>query len=117
MSARKCRHCDRNASRPRQLCWRCYYTPGVKELYPPTSKFAKRGIGNYFDANPDKPKAPTDADPGSIEKIRVMSERAERGESIFHERDKYADTYEPVKLMQVKCLLDKMASNKIGDES
>lgn len=38
-----CRHCQKvRANRPRGLCWGCYYTPGVLELYPSTSKFAKR---------------------------------------------------------------------------
>jgi hypothetical protein len=40
--AKVCRHCRRSAvSRPRGLCWGCYYAPGVKDLYPPNSKFAK----------------------------------------------------------------------------
>jgi hypothetical protein len=39
-----CRHCrKRPVNRPCGLCWGCYYAPGVKELYPSTSKFrAKR---------------------------------------------------------------------------
>jgi hypothetical protein len=38
-----CRHCGKKkVNRPRGLCWACYYTPGVKELYPVTSKFAPR---------------------------------------------------------------------------
>ena len=29
-----CRHCsERKVTRPRGLCWKCYYTPGVRELY------------------------------------------------------------------------------------
>ncbi|TXH10615.1 MAG: hypothetical protein E6R03_15180 [Hyphomicrobiaceae bacterium] len=35
-----CRHCCKsNATRPRGLCWSCFYRPGVRELYPVTSKF------------------------------------------------------------------------------
>jgi len=46
MIATRCRHCgNANATRPRGLCWRCYYTPGVKELYPSTSKFGVWGNG------------------------------------------------------------------------
>lgn len=38
-----CRHCQtKKANRPRGLCWPCYYTPGVKELYPSTSKYGRR---------------------------------------------------------------------------
>lgn len=30
-----CRHCQREpANRPRGLGWKCFYSPGVKELYP-----------------------------------------------------------------------------------
>jgi hypothetical protein len=39
-----CRHChERPVSRPLGLCRTCYYTPGVRELYPSTSKFAPKG--------------------------------------------------------------------------
>ena len=31
-----CRHCQRNkAIRPRGLCWKCYYAPGVRDQYAP----------------------------------------------------------------------------------
>lgn len=31
-----CRHCFKKlVCRPRGLCWRCYYTPGVQANYPP----------------------------------------------------------------------------------
>ena len=43
---RICRHCRKCAvTRPRGLCWVCYYTPGVKDLYAaqiPTSGLASR---------------------------------------------------------------------------
>ena len=43
-----CRHCQKSkVNRPRGLCWSCYYTPGVKEQYPSTSKYARRGVGNF----------------------------------------------------------------------
>jgi hypothetical protein len=30
-----CRHCCQYPiGRPRGLCWKCFYTPGVRELYP-----------------------------------------------------------------------------------
>ena len=32
----RCRHChERKVCRPRGLCWRCYYAPGVRDQYPP----------------------------------------------------------------------------------
>lgn len=44
-----CQHCKQGkVSRPRQLCWHCYYAPGVKELYyacPPSECGAGRKKG------------------------------------------------------------------------
>ena len=43
-----CRHCQKvRSNRPRGLCWSCYYTPGVRDLYPSTSKFARRGVSDF----------------------------------------------------------------------
>ena len=40
-----CRHCKKvKANRPRGLCWSCYYSPSVREKYPSTSKFGRRGV-------------------------------------------------------------------------
>ncbi len=83
----KCRHCHRSkSSRPRGLCWACYYTPGIREHYPSESPFARRGIGNF---NGIAPAAdyPTDAYPGSEAKIRILIERAGRQQSLFHPLD------------------------------
>jgi hypothetical protein len=72
-------------NRPRGLCWTCYYTAGVKELYPPTSKYARRGVANFHHAAP-MPE-PTAAPPGTPEKVAVLAARAERGETMFHPDD------------------------------
>ena len=87
-----CIHCGKKKlNRPRGLCWTCYYAPGVKELYPPTSKYARRGVGGDNSSSP-LPAEPTDAMPGSEEKIAVLLARAERGESLFHPGDvRHAD--------------------------
>lgn len=46
---RVCRHCRRCAvNRPRGLCWTCYYTPGVKEQYPFTSRFAPKSTADDY---------------------------------------------------------------------
>ena len=59
-----CRHCHRaSVNRPRGLCWSCYYTPGVRERYPSTSKFARRGVGNF--CGNAQPCEPTAALPGT----------------------------------------------------
>jgi hypothetical protein len=90
VKVRICRHCkdgDKPVNRPRGLCWTCYYTPGVKALYPSTSKFAVRGVGNGQRFRIKLDSAPTMAVPGSIEKVEVMEDRAKRGVAIFHPVD------------------------------
>ena len=91
-----CRHCNRlKVHRPRGLCWTCYYTPGVRELYPSTSKYARRGVGNG--GRSPLPATPTTAPPGSAEKLDVLCEQARRRESLFHPLDKwYLSPLEPL---------------------
>ena len=80
-----CRHCGRSkVCRPRGLCWSCYYTPGVKERFPPVSKFGVRGIGHS--AGRLAP-VPTDAAPGSDEKVAAMAWRVSNGYLPFHPLD------------------------------
>jgi hypothetical protein len=82
-----CQHCHLcPISRPRRLCWGCYYTPGVRELYPSTSKFGRRGYGN-FNGNAPLPAFATEALPGSPEKLAVLAERARRKQCLWHPGD------------------------------
>ena len=82
-----CRNCTKcKVNRPRGLCWSCYYTPGVKELYPSTSKYARRGVGN-FNGNAPLPAAATTAAPGTPEKLAVLELRAKLKQSLFHPED------------------------------
>jgi hypothetical protein len=82
-----CRHCHQSkVNRPRGLCWSCYYSPGVREKYPSTSKFARRGVGNFSGAAP-APPCPTAALPGSAEKVAVLEERARMKLSLWHPDD------------------------------
>lgn len=82
-----CRHCKRTRSnRPRGLCWSCYYKPGVRERYPSTSKFARRGISDFLGKTP-LPQTPTLAPPGTEAKIRILAERASRRETLWHPDD------------------------------
>jgi hypothetical protein len=86
-----CRHCRRNpVGRPRGLCWSCYNTPGVRGIYPSTSKFARQGVGNFCGAGA-LPHAPTAALPGSPEKVAVLEERAERRQQLWHPLDSSPD--------------------------
>lgn len=86
-----CLHCRRRlAVRPRKLCFPCHGTPGVRERYPvAASHHAKRGVGNHNHGR--LPAEPTSAVPGSEEKIRILCERARRGESLFHPLDVHLD--------------------------
>src|SRR5437773_11470261 len=82
-----CRHCNRVPSnRPRGLCWSCYYSPGVREMYPSTSKFARRGVGD-FNGQSRQAAEPTAALPGTPEKVAVLMERARLGLSLWHPLD------------------------------
>jgi hypothetical protein len=82
-----CRHCQRvQSNRPRGLCWSCYYKPGVREMYPSTSKFARRGVGN-FNGQSSLAAQPTSALPGTPEKVAILEERARLGLSLWHPLD------------------------------
>jgi hypothetical protein len=82
-----CRHCQRvRSNRPRGLCWSCYYTPGVREKYPSTSKFARRGVSDFNGASSLAPQ-PTSALPGTPEKVAILEERARLGLALWHPLD------------------------------
>jgi hypothetical protein len=82
-----CRHCQRApVNRPRGLCWVCYYTPGLKNQYPSTSKFGRRGLDDFYGELP-LATLPTRALPGSHEKIAVLQERALCRQSLWHPED------------------------------
>ena len=82
-----CRHCGRvRPSRPRGLCWSCYYTPGVRDQYPSTSKFARRGLED-FNGRVPLPPFPTTAMPGTPDKVAVLEERARMRVALWHPLD------------------------------
>lgn len=96
-----CLHCrEREANRYRGLCSRCYYGLDVRDLYPSDSKYAP----HYDDIGTGLlPEEPTDAEPGSEEKIAVMAARAEVGDELHHPRDrKRTSTTEPYMVMMCK---------------
>jgi len=82
-----CRHCrKRRANKCRNLCWTCYYTPGVRDQYPITSKFGRRScVPDFLRAAPLP--VPTDALPGSPEKVRVLADRYNKGLALHHPLD------------------------------
>lgn len=81
-----CRHCkEKKATRARGLCSRCYHTPGVRDLYPSTSKFARRSMIPLAEIKPCA--VPTIYPPGTAEKVAVLEERALRGVRLWHPED------------------------------
>ncbi len=82
-----CRNCKRVPSnRPRGLCWSCYYRPGVRDRFPSTSKFARRGVDDFTGAAA-LPPMPTGALPGTPAKVAVLEERARLGQALWHPSD------------------------------
>jgi len=82
-----CRHCQHShVNRPRGLCWSCYYAPGVRDQYPSTSKYARRGIGDRTGRVP-MPPSPTWAIPGSPEKVAILEQRAQQRMALWHPSD------------------------------
>lgn len=82
-----CRNCGRTAvSRPRGLCWSCYYRPGIRDLYPSTSRFGHRGIADFF-GQVEMDATPTKALPGTPEKVAVLEQRARLHQSLWHPQD------------------------------
>jgi hypothetical protein len=96
-----CRNCSKcKVNRPRGLCWSCYYSPGVKDRYPSTSKYARRGLGN-FNGNRPLPDRPTAAAPGTPEKLAVIEHRANLRQALFHPYDaKYAGDPRPIEFLR-----------------
>ena len=79
-----CRHCElKPVSRPRGLCWRCFYWHGVKEMYPATGPEGYRGVGHEGRQLP----TPTIHRPGTPEKIATLGYRAAREQQLFSPDD------------------------------
>jgi hypothetical protein len=95
-----CKHCEKSkVNRPRGLSWSCYYTPGVKDMYPSTSKYARRGVGN-FTGNAPVAARPTCYAPGTPEKMAVLEERAKNKQALWHPFDaQYEGDPRPVRFL------------------
>jgi hypothetical protein len=79
-----CRHCGHEtAGRPRGLCWSCYFTPAIRSLYPSQARY---GLARDNPGVP-LPAAPTEARPGTEEKLAVLCERAAHHQSLWHPLD------------------------------
>lgn len=97
-----CRACKVNKrQRPRGLCNRCYSCKPIRAQFPYESICRQReaeelvnsGSKSYVDTYARAPLAaiPTCTLPGTVEKVCVMRERAERGEQVFHPLDTQLD--------------------------
>jgi hypothetical protein len=85
VAAMLCRHCQgARVSRPRGLCWTCFYTPSIRNRYRPQSR---RGLGLKPRGARPLPDSPTGALPGSAEKVLVLAARARRGQTLWHPED------------------------------
>jgi hypothetical protein len=58
----------------------------VREKYPSTSKYARRGVSD-FNGGTVTAVQPTAAAPGTPEKVAVLEERARLGLSLWHPFD------------------------------
>lgn len=79
-----CRHCrTRPTNRCRGLCNVCYYTPGVRDLYPADHRYrlSPDFFGGYALATP------TAARPGTPEKMEAMAERVRLKKAVFNPAD------------------------------
>lgn len=82
-----CRHCQQSVvSRPRGLCWTCFYEPEIRKQYPATSKFARKGLA-YDNVAAMPATFPTQALPGTPEKIAILQQRALSKQQLFHPHD------------------------------
>jgi hypothetical protein len=87
-----CRHCGWRRIMPQKknLCKRCYLTPGVRALYKSLHKNGQwANPGGSFGETYKKAAVPmpVPCKPGTPEKVEAMMARAERHEELFHERD------------------------------
>ena len=76
-----CKHCkERVVCRPRGLCWNCYHSPARKSYPVKIEGYNGRVVSGG-------PCEPTDAIPGSEEKIRVLAQRVKSGQELWHPLD------------------------------
>lgn len=82
-----CRHCGQLGGwRGRGLCSRCYHTPGLRRQYPRRDRNGGRAVRDFWGRAPLPPE-PTDALPGSPEKLAVLCRRALAGQALHHPDD------------------------------
>lgn len=99
VAGQPCRHCAAplKVGRRRGLCWKCRHDPAIRDQYTSEAPTANRAVdgGDGCALGRGRGK-PTDALPGTEEKILVMRARASRGKELFHPQDAtFADAPPP----------------------
>lgn len=80
-----CNHCHkRRISRPRGLCWGCYYIPHVRERH---EKALYHPLEDRDCRERSAPHEATDARPGTEAKIKVLARRVARNLALWHPDD------------------------------
>lgn len=88
-----CRVCGlKPSNRPRGLCWRCYYSTGVRELAPVRARCHGSRLVNPT-ADGHAPASATEAAPGTPEKVSELEARALNGEALWHPGDGVRDAH------------------------
>ena len=84
-----CRHCRAGSlTRPRRLCWSCYYRPDVRALYPPAVQYGSAADApGEVRAGVTPPPVPTPHRPGSEGKVAALEARAAAGLGLWHPLD------------------------------
>ncbi len=78
-----CRHCRQEiVTRPRGLGWRCFYTPGVRDMYAPHPKSHVQ-----VSTSPTGLPEPTTTLPGTPERLAVLADRAAAGLRLWNPAD------------------------------
>lgn len=95
MSEDLCVHChERLKVKPGGLCRRCYNIKELRDQYRLQCERGKhRGLG-LENRDPKRLPCPTNARPGTAEKIRVLASRLEQGYTLWHPLDAPLDTDE-----------------------
>jgi hypothetical protein len=90
---RVCQHCGvRKADKGRRgLCWACGQSPEIRARYAGSTHPGATRSPVPTVARGALPARPTDTLPGSEERLRVLEERAARGENLNHPADARLD--------------------------
>lgn len=91
MATPLCVHCKRRVQKSKGLCWSCFRDPDVHLRIDYPTEWARisasRSSAPAVSSSPP-PAESTDTEPGSDERIAVLSERVMRGESVSHPDDR-----------------------------